>query len=197
MILPLTADIRYLHQLAWRPAQFAHPLWLAAVGIRAENYRYGRHRELDSVLDSALNRLRNFPQQALPAVLNKQQQCQIVGPERVSARSVALGLVYLQCDDYLRLRRYRQALSPLLNEDDIQQLMGMGYRGRLPATLSPRHLPDIAFRLGHSLAHHVRANCLIWRAISISLPPQPRALTLSQALSISVDNWLSRLEHLL
>ncbi|CNK97326.1 Uncharacterised protein [Yersinia frederiksenii] len=197
MILPLTADIRYLHQLAWRPAQFAHPLWLAAVGVRTDNYRYGRHRELDLVLDSALNRLRNFPQQALPAVLDKRQQCQIVGAERLSARCVALGLVYLQCDDYLRLRCYRQGLSPLLSEDDIQQLMGMGYRGQFSAKLSPQSLPDVALRLGHSLAHHVRSNCMIWRALSISLPPQPRALSLSSALSISVDSWLTRLEHLL
>ncbi|WP_145506427.1 type III secretion system domain-containing protein [Yersinia alsatica] len=197
MILPLTADIRYLHQLAWRPAQFAHPLWLAAVGVRTDNYRYGHHRELDLVLDSALNRLRNFPQQALPAVLDKRQQCQIVGAERLSARCVALGLVYLQCDDYLRLRCYRQGLSPLLSEDDIQQLMGMGYRGQFSAKLSPQSLPDVALRLGHSLAHQVRSNCMIWRALSISLPPQPRALSLSSALSISVDSWLTRLEHLL
>ena len=197
MILPLTADIRYLHQLAWRPAQFAHPLWLAAVGVRTDNYRYGRHRELDLVLDSALNRLRNFPQQALPAVLDKRQQCQIVGAERLSTRCVALGLVYLQCDDYLRLRCYRQGLSPLLSEDDIQQLMGMGYRGQFSAKLSPQSLPDVALRLGQSLAHQVRSNCMIWRALSISLPPQPRALSLSSALSISVDSWLTRLEHLL
>ncbi|AJJ12089.1 type III secretion system subunit [Yersinia rohdei] len=197
MTMPLTADIRYLHQLAWQPAQFAHPLWLAAAGVRAENYGYGRSQVVDSVLNRALNRLRNFPPHSLPAVLSPHQQCQIVGPERLAARCLALGLVYLQCDDYLRLRGYRQALSSWLSEADIQQLMGMGYRGQRPVRLSPEQLPAVALQLGHSLAQQVRHHCLVWRAISISLPPQPRALFLSSALAIAVDSWLTRLERLL
>nr|CBX72581.1 hypothetical protein YEW_HJ33410 [Yersinia enterocolitica W22703] len=151
MILPLTADIRYLHQLAWRPAQFAHPLWLAAAGMNTASYHYGRSVVMDRALNTRLNRLRHFPQQPLPAVLSQQQQYQIVKPERLSARCLALGLVYLQCDDYLRLRRYRQQLSPLLSESDIQQLMGMGYRGHLPARLSPAQLLTTALRLGKAL----------------------------------------------
>lgn len=197
MILPLTTHIRYLHQLAWRPAQFAHPLWLAAVGVNAENYSYGRSRALDSVLNNALNQRRSFPQFALPAVLTKQQQCQMVSPERLSARCLALGLVHLQCDDYLRIRCYRQALSPLLSEGDIQQLMGMGYRGYLSVRLSPQDLLHTALRLGHSLAHHVRAHCIIWRAMSILLSPYPRALFLPRRLAISADCWLTRLERLM
>jgi Type III secretion system subunit len=201
MVLPLTAEIRQLHQLAWRPAQFAHPLWLAAVGVKAENYCYGRSAALDTALNNALIRQRKFPQQALPPVLSKQQQCQMAGYQRLSTRCLALGLVHLQCDDYLRLRHYRQALLPLLNEADIQQLMGLGYRNPLPATLSPplspENLPGVALRLGQSLAHHVRHDGVVWRAIAISLPPQPRALHLSRALAISADHWLTRLERLL
>ncbi len=34
-------DVQYLHQLAWRPAQFAHPLWLAAVGVNPETTAMG------------------------------------------------------------------------------------------------------------------------------------------------------------
>ncbi|EPF2604550.1 TPA: hypothetical protein PXL76_001301 [Yersinia enterocolitica] len=197
MILPLTADIHYLHQLAWRPAQFAHPLWLAAAGMNTASYHYGRNVVMDRALNTRLNCLRHFPQQPLPAVLSQQQQYQIVKPERLSARCLALGLVYLQCDDYLRLRRYRQQLSPLLSESDIQQLMGMGYRGHLPARLSPAQLLTTALRLGQSLAHHVRCDCVMWRALCISLPPLPRSLSLSRALSLSVDDWLIRLERLL
>ncbi|MFA3780251.1 type III secretion system domain-containing protein [Yersinia sp. 1652 StPb PI] len=197
MILPLTADIRHLHQLAWRPAQFAHPLWLAAMGIKTENYCYGRSNALDRVLDNALIRQRKFPQQALPAVLSKPQRERMASYPRLSAHCLALGLVHLQCGDYLRLRRYRERLSPLLDEADIQQLIGMGYQGHLPASLSPQHLPTVALRLGHSLAHQVRHDDVVWRATSISLPPQPRALSLSQAFSFSVDGWLTRLERLL
>lgn len=76
----------------------------------------------------------------------------------------------LQCDDYLRLRRYRQVLSPLLNDDDIQQIIGMGYRGQWQASLSPQQLPDVALRLGQSLACQVRSNNIIWQAVSILLP---------------------------
>ncbi|AHM76151.2 type III secretion system domain-containing protein [Yersinia hibernica] len=197
MILPLTADIRYLHQLAWRPAQFAHPLWLAAAGLKTGNYCYGRSHELDAALNVVLNSLRNFPQQSLPALLTQQQQYQMVEPPRLLARCLALGLVYLQCDDYLRLRQYRQALAPLFDESDIQQLMGMGYRGYLPARLSPQQLPIVASRLGQSLAHHVRRDCIVWRAMCISLPPLPRSLFISRALSLAVDHWLTRLERLL
>ncbi len=53
-------DVQYLHQLAWRPAQFAHPLWLAAVGVNPENYGYGRSRALDSALNGMLIQRRNF-----------------------------------------------------------------------------------------------------------------------------------------
>ena len=197
MILPLTADIRYLHQLAWRPAQFAHPLWLAAAGMNTARYHYGRSLVVDRALNARLNHLRRFPQQPLPGVLSQQQQYQIVEPERLSARCLALGLVYLQCDDYLRLRSYRQQISSLLSESDISQLIGMGYRGHLPARLSPAQLLTTALRLGQSLAHHVRYDCVVWRAMSISLPPVPRSLSLSRALSLSVDDWLTRLERLL
>lgn len=82
MILPLTADIRYLHQLAWRPAQFAHPLWLAAAGMNTASYHYGRNVVMDRALNTRLNCLRHFPQQPLPAVLSQQQQYQIVKPNR-------------------------------------------------------------------------------------------------------------------
>ncbi|QHB31011.1 hypothetical protein F0T03_01535 [Yersinia canariae] len=197
MILPLTTDIRYLHQLAWRPAQFAHPLWLAAAGVKTGNYCYGRNHELDAALNVVLNSLRNFPQQSLPAMLSQQQQYQIVEPQRLLARCLALGLVYLQCDDYLRLRQYRQLLAPIFNESDIQQLMGMGCRGHLSAKLSPPQLLCVASRLGQSLAHQVRRDCIVWRAMCISLPPSPRALLLSRALSLAVDDWLTRLERLL
>ncbi|MFL4558479.1 type III secretion system domain-containing protein [Yersinia kristensenii] len=197
MISLLTPDIRYLHQLAWRPAQFAHPLWLAVAGVNPESYRYGRSQLLDTALNRVLNRLRNFPQQALPAVLSQQQQCQIVASERLSARCLALGLVHLQCDDYLRFRHYRQSLSPLLSEGDIQQLMGMGYRGHLPARLNPQQLPAVALRLGQSLAHDARCDDVVWRAMSISLPPLTRALSLPRAISLSADHWLTRLERLL
>ncbi|CNI25085.1 type III secretion system domain-containing protein [Yersinia pekkanenii] len=197
MILPLTADIRYLHQLAWRPAQFAHPLWLAAVGVKAENYCYGRSKVLDIALNNRLIQKRKFPQQALPSVLSQQQQYQMAGYQRLSSLCLALGLVHLQCDDYLRLRHYRQVLLPQLNEGDIQQLMGMGFRGQLPPGLSPQQLYGTALRLGQSLAHQIRHGCVVWRANSILLPPQPRALSLPQALSISADRWLTRLERLL
>lgn len=197
MILPLTTEIRYLHQLAWRPAQFAHPLWLAAAGVKTASYHYGRSLVMDSALNARLNHLRRFPQQPLPAVLSQQQRYQIVKPERLSARCLALGLVYLQCDDYLRLRRYRQQLLPLLSESDIQQLMGMGYRGHLPARLSPAQLLTTALRLGQSLAHHVRCDCVVWRALCISLPPLPRALVLSRGGFLSINDWLLRLERLL
>lgn len=107
-------DVQYLHQLAWRPAQFAHPLWLAAVGVNPENYGYGRSRALDSALNGMLIQRRKFPQQRLPAVLNPRQQRQIAQRQRLPALCLALGVVSLQCDDYLRLRRYRQVLSPLV-----------------------------------------------------------------------------------
>ncbi|MDN0125102.1 type III secretion system domain-containing protein [Yersinia aleksiciae] len=197
MILPLTTDIRHLHQLAWQPAQFAHPLWLAAVGVRAEHYRYGRSNALDSALNRALIRQRNFPRHSLPAVLSQQQQQQVAGYQRLPALCLALGLVHLQCTDYLRLRRYREVLAPLLDEGNIHQLIGLGYCGHLPARLSPQHLLNVALRFGHSLAHQIRHDDVVWRAISITLPPQPRALSLSSALSLSADHWLTRLERLL
>ena len=152
-------DVQYLHQLAWRPAQFAHPLWLAAVGVNPENYGYGRSRALDSALNGMLIQRRKFPQQRLPAVLNPRQQRQIAQRQRLPALCLALGVVSLQCDDYLRLRRYRQVLSPLLNDDDIQQI--------------------------------------IWQAVSILLPPNPRALCLSRSMQAQTEAWLSRLERLL
>ncbi|WP_145595181.1 type III secretion system domain-containing protein [Yersinia aleksiciae] len=197
MILPLTTDIRHLHQLAWQPARFAHPLWLTAIGVKAEYYHYGRSDALDSALNRALIRQRKFPLYSLPAVLSQQQQQQMAGYQRLPALCLALGLVHLQCADYLRLRRYREVLAPLLNEGNIHQLIGLGYCGHLPARLSPQHLLNVALRFGHSLAHQIRHDDVVWRAISITFPPQPRALSLSSALSLSADHWLTRLERLL
>ncbi|CNI98987.1 type III secretion system domain-containing protein [Yersinia bercovieri] len=197
MILPFTTDIRHLHQLAWQPAKFAHPLWLEKAGVKAEHYHYGRSHALDNALNRVLIRQRKFPEHPLPATLNQQQQYQMAGHQQLSSRCLALGLVHLQCDEYLRLRHYREGLLPLLNERNIQQLMGLGYHGHLPARLSRQQLPSVALRFGHRLAHQVRHDEVVWRAISIQLPPQPRALSLPAALLLSAEHWLARLERLL
>jgi hypothetical protein len=197
MTMPLSSGIWDLHQLAWLPAKFAHPLWLAAIGIKAENYHYGRSHVLDNTLNRVLIQQRKFPQHPLPAVLSSQQQVQMASHQRLLSHCLALGLVHLQCDDYLRLRRYRQALSPHLNESDIQQLIGLGFRGPLSARLTPQQLPTVALSLGHSLAHQQRYDDVVWQAISIRLPPLPRALSLPTALSLSVDHWLTRLVRFL
>ncbi len=73
----------------------------------------------------------------------------------------------------------------------------MGYRGQWQASLSPQQLPDVALRLGQSLACQVRSNNIIWQAVSILLPPNPRALCLSRSMQAQTEAWLSRLERLL
>ncbi|WP_261370179.1 type III secretion system domain-containing protein [Yersinia bercovieri] len=82
MILPLTTDIRHLHQLAWQPAKFAHPLWLEKAGVKAEHYHYGRSHALDNALNRVLIRQRKFPEHPLPATLSQQQQYQMAGHQQ-------------------------------------------------------------------------------------------------------------------
>lgn len=197
MTAPPSTEIQYLHQLAWRPAQFAHPLWLAEVGVKPENYHYGRSQVFDRALNSLLIQRRKFLQSPLPVVLSQQQQRQIAQSQRLPALCLALGVVSLQCHDYLRLRHYRQALSPLLNDADLQQLIGMGCGGQRQARLSPQQLLPVALRLGQSLASDLRRDSRIWQAISILLPPHPRALCLSRSGYVQTAAWLSRLERLL
>ncbi|EGY29852.1 hypothetical protein Rin_00001750 [Candidatus Regiella insecticola 5.15] len=189
---PIDEKIVRLHQLAWQPARFAHPAWLMKMGLRSEKYHYGDCQTLDNILNRQLIDWRGFPKQPLPAVLTNKQKAQMALEPRLDAVCMALGLVSLRCSDYLRIRHYRQALYPILNDEDVCQLLGIGCPGERAAILSPEILPSIALQLGRGILHATSSAAITWQALSILLPPLPRAIWLPSA-----DLWLARLERLL
>ncbi len=190
--MPLNQPVIRLHQLAWQPVRFAHPLWLVRMGLQSKKYRYGDCHARDRAVNRCLIRLRGFPRQPLPAVLTDKQIAQMALEPRLDALCMALGLVSLRCTDYLRIRSYREALHPLLTDEHLCQLLGMGCPGGRAAIFSPQQLPAVALQLGRGILHATTSAAITWQALSILLPPLPRALWLPSA-----DLWLARLERLL
>ncbi|ACQ66906.1 type III secretion system domain-containing protein [Candidatus Williamhamiltonella defendens] len=191
-IKTISSQLLHLHQLAWQPARFAHPLWLTKAGLKAQSYCYGNSPALDAALNRYLIHVRNFPLEPLPAVLTDQQKSDLLLESRLKKLCMALGLISLKCVEYLRIAHYRQAFHPTLNETDMRQLLGIGCPSQSAISLTPDLLPKIARQLGYGIFHSIESGNLIWRAFSILLPPLPRAIHFPQARL-----WLGRLERLL
>ncbi|MGL5043396.1 MAG: type III secretion system domain-containing protein [Plesiomonas sp.] len=177
----------HLHQLAWMPAKFAHPVWLQRAGVLAEDYCYGKYL----VLDQALNMY--LIQQHFPDAYHT--MCDITGKQywfdkNTSFRvATALGLFALRCQEYLLLRTYRDALQPILSEPDIHQLIGLGCGGKQAPSLPPNRLVECAKNLGFSLLQaHYQSN-FAWKAASIQFPPI-RTWYCAQA-----PRWITTLER--
>lgn len=178
----------HLYQLAWMPAKFAHPVWLKRAGVLAIDYCYGKYPALDQALNLYLIQHQNFPDEYRTAYdINCKQYW--LNENAYFRIATALGLFALRCQEYLLLRKYRDALQPVLSESDIHQLIGLGCGGLQSPSLAPNRLIECAKSIGFSLLQaHYQSN-VVWKVASIQFPPT-RTWYCTQA-----PRWITTLEH--
>lgn len=174
---PLTTPDSLLLQLyrySWQPARYAHPAWLAALGFRPRpDWRYGQQPQLDKGLNQALRQRRGIA--PLGHALTPRARRLVRLASMMPAAALSLGLLALECSDYLLLPAYRQVIGQWLSEEALWQLFGLcgGKRG---AIWSPEALAEQAMTLGAAVLARLAVNEPVLYPLLILLPPPARAL---------------------
>lgn len=163
-----------LYRYSWQPARYAHPAWLAAIGFRPRpGWRYGQRPHLDEGLNQALRRRRGTPVLGHALTPRARRLAQLASTMPQAALS--LGLLALDCSDYLLLPAYRQVIGQWLSEEVLWQLFGLcgGKQGRVWA---PDELAGRAMPLGAAVLARLAVNEPVLDTLLILLPPPARAL---------------------
>lgn len=171
--------LRRLHTLWWQPGREMAAGWWAALGLPQWRQSYLSQPLLRPSLDRMIaSRLGHGtaipPMSALAAVL-------LADDARCKVLCLALGLWGLQCPDYLLMRRYRDALSSILDARAMNQLQALiPMRAAHAANVEPEDLQEAAWRSG---AVWLTASCdpalalcrLLWNPVGaqagLSNPP--------------------------
>ncbi|CAJ0993987.1 hypothetical protein SODG_004518 [Sodalis praecaptivus] len=163
-----------LYRYSWQPARYAHPAWLAALGFRPRpDWRYGQRPPLDEGLNQALRRRRGTPPLG-QALTPRARRLARLAP-MMTAAALGLGLLVLECSDYLLLPAYRQVIGQWLSEEAVWQLFGLcgGKRG---VVWAPDQLAERAISLGAAVLARLAVNEPVLYILLILLPPPERAL---------------------
>lgn len=145
----LSPHVRRLHRLAWQPGAWFDRSWWTHLRLAEWQALYDRHPSCRSAIDATLVARRGFPRQPLPAVLSARQIALLELEPRLHALTTALGLIALDCPDYLLLRDSRQALSAHLGQRACEQLfiLHTGWHAQ-PAMHDFAQLSDVALQTG-------------------------------------------------
>jgi hypothetical protein len=173
----MTGDaVRRAHELAWRPGRWMRADWWAALGLEGWRDAYRRHPGCRDALDRLIVARRGFPAAPLPAVLGESAREALALETRLHVLSTAMGLVALDCRDYLLLGEYRRALSPVLGTRGCDQLLALRpVWGAGPADLTPDGLvAGAGERGGAALSAALPAP--VRPVLSILLPPSAAAV---------------------
>lgn len=199
----VTAHAKRLHQLSWNAGHFMHDEWWAHLGL--DNWRaiYRSMPACRTALDRAIAGRRGFPIKPLSSGPDS-AQCRLLDLEpRLVSLCAALGLIELDCADYLLFKTYRQALTPLIGARGCDQILALkGPRQNAAAAVAPvEDICDAAVRAGVLWLNRELAACEVWRAVSIRLPPVTSAekavMVPSRSSAGSALSILFRLERFL
>lgn len=143
----MSPALRRLHTLWWQPGREMATGWWMALGLSQWQQPYARQPLLRPALDRLVaNRLGHCG--AVPTMSSVAESL-LADDRRRDALCLALGLWVLRCPDYLLLRRYRAALSPMLDAHALNQLQAlMPLTAAQAAELEPGELTGSAFRAG-------------------------------------------------
>ncbi len=130
--------VRLLHRLAWQPGADMHADWWQRLELARWRHDYQRHPACRAAIDREIVVRRGFPDRPLPGVLDGRQSALLTLVPRLPGLVVALGLIALDCPDYLLMGAYRRALAAHLGSRACDQLLALHrpWRGErtLPAT---------------------------------------------------------------
>ncbi|MBJ7263173.1 MAG: hypothetical protein JHC61_05290 [Burkholderiaceae bacterium] len=139
--------LRRLYTLWWQPGREMAAGWWTALGLPQWQQSYVNQPLLRPSLDRMIAHRLGHAKTAPPmstlaaALLADDTRCQVL--------CLALGLWALQCPDYLLMRRYRDALSSLLDARVMNQLQALiPVNATHAAGVEPEDLRATAWRSG-------------------------------------------------
>ncbi|BAE74571.1 putative type III secretion apparatus [Sodalis glossinidius str. 'morsitans'] len=163
-----------LYRYSWQPARYANPAWLAALGFRPRpTWRYGQQPQLDQGLNQALRQWRGIPPLG-HALTPRARRLARLAPVMPQA-ALGLGLLALDCSDYLLLPGYREVIGQWLSEATLWQLFGL-CSGKRGAVWAPEALVEQAMTLGTAVLTRMAVIEPVLSPLLLLLPPPARAL---------------------
>lgn len=195
----LSPSVQRLHQLAWQPGAWVDSSWWRHLRLAEWQALYNRHPYCRSAIDATLIARRGFPQEPLPAVLSTRQCALLELESRVYALTTALGLIALDCPEYLLLRDSREALSAHLGSRACEQLYFLHTGWHAPPAINDfAQLGNVALRAGTQWLSQTAGDCAASHGLLGLLPhsgdPQYNCPV---APTVSAQEWLIKLGRFL
>ncbi|MCT4700520.1 hypothetical protein MUA02_01180 [Enterobacteriaceae bacterium H20N1] len=187
-------------QLWWQPGEQMHGDWWQRLELYGWQAKYtqlslGARRELDRLICQR----RAFPKpmdSAEFAELSPLQQALLRAGQRMPMLLLAMGLLLLDCPDYLLWRPYRETLSCWLSEAQLEQLQVLWRNGQLSPQLPPELLVHEAQMSAQAALDRLLWADPVWQAVRYTLPAtdarqgSARAVTAGEHLFIRLEHFL-------
>ncbi|QLL13462.1 type III secretion system domain-containing protein [Pseudomonas chlororaphis] len=199
---PLHKEVKRLHRLAWQPGAWLDTSWWSSLGLADWEALYARHVSCRPAIDAALVARRGYPDGPLPGSLNARQTALLALEPRLVTLTTALGLIALDCPEYLLLREHRQALSPRLGDRACEQLFAL-HRGwnALPAIENNASLNETVLQAGTQWLTRQAGSCAVTHALLGLLPFATNSVSDSHGPkpsgTASAQDWLIKIGRFL
>ncbi|OHX19163.1 type III secretion system domain-containing protein [Chromobacterium sphagni] len=191
----ISAELQRLHQLAWRAGTWMDQGWWHELDLSPWQQSYQHHPVCRPALDRLIAKRRNFPKTPMPASLTPRQQAMLALEPRLPRLLTALGLLAMECPDYLLLGSYRRPLAACLGERGCDQLLALStFSSPRQPDLAPEQVAAAALDLGTRWWRSADPNCPVQASLSILLPPGP-----AEPMPVIGDamQWLMRIGRFL
>ncbi|HBO5145140.1 TPA: hypothetical protein L4W69_005677 [Pseudomonas aeruginosa] len=199
---PLDKAVKRLHQLAWQPGAWLDTSWWSSLGLADWEALYARHVSCRPAIDATLVTRRGYPDGPLPGSLSTRQSALLALEPRLVTLTTALGLIALDCPEYLLLRECRQALSPRLDDRACEQLFALhqGWNA-MPTIKEYASLNETALQAGSEWLTRQAGSCAVIHALLGLLPCAKRSDQHSYrpapAGTLSAQDWLIKIGRFL
>lgn len=188
---PISNSIQRLHQLAWQPGTWMHDDWWKKLDLSTWQESYRRYPACRASIDQLITKRRAFPRTALPGTLNAQQEAILKLEPRFTRLITALGIVALNCPDFLIMRPYREALARHLGNNACDQLLVLHSTWQTSSNgVSADALAATAFIEGVRWWQRDTHTCPVCTAFGALLPPQEQAPLSDQG---NASSWLVKI----
>ena len=167
-------DTLQLAQWFLSPGKTMHASWWEELSLTSWASVYGTNNILTRQIDALIIHRGHLP--AFPATLNGMtERGQVLS--RLSWKLpyfiLALGVLLLECPDYLIRREYRTPLAEQLGEEQVQLLWMLWRGGEKNPALSADELVLYAHQLGYQAVELCFATDPVWQVLRLHLPVPP------------------------
>jgi len=165
------STIPQLAQWCFSPGKNMHASWWQHLGIGSWASYYGRNPILDRQLDALIRKRTLLPhyRQLIFPMTEIQQGVLRMWP-RLPSLLICLGILLLECPDYLLRREYRLSLNAAIGESTVDQLWMLWRGGKREPLLSADELILNAQQWGYSALYIMMENDLLWPLLRLQLP---------------------------